>query len=101
MKANSVPAKLVEGAAKIASRLCEPDTLSIPYAHKLAVTAARNIGIQLRSPEELSYCVICRKGPFTKRGYYLHLVRVHGGLIRQMIADEIKRLEESYLGQTG
>lgn len=98
MRPYSVPVKLVEGAAKIASRLYDPEALSTPIAPRLAVLAARNIGIQLRSQGEVSYCIICRRGPFTKRGYYLHLVRVHGSLIRQMIADEIKRLEGSYLG---
>lgn len=101
MRSGRVPVKLVEGVAKIASRLSEPEDLDIPVAPRLAVAAAKNVGIQLRPPEDSIYCVICRRGPFTKRGYYLHLVRVHGSLIRQMIEDEIRRLEGSYLGQTG
>lgn len=35
------------------------------------------------------YCGLCRKGPFTKRGLYLHLVRRHRYDIKQLIMNEI------------
>ncbi len=37
-------------------------------------------------------CGLCGKGPFTKRGLYLHLIRVHQADIRYMIEDELERL---------
>ena len=35
------------------------------------------------------YCGLCRKGPFTRRGLYLHLVRRHRYDIKQLIMNEI------------
>ncbi len=35
------------------------------------------------------YCGLCKKGPFTKRGLYLHLVRRHRYDIKQLIIAEI------------
>jgi len=35
------------------------------------------------------YCGICKKGPFTRRGLYLHLVRRHRYDIKQLIINEI------------
>lgn len=101
MRPDVVAVKLVEGAASVASGLVEADSLEVPIAPRIAVIAARNVGLRLKPEREVGYCVICGRGPFRKRGYYLHLVRVHGPLIRQMIEDETRRLEEHYLGQTG
>ena len=35
------------------------------------------------------WCRLCGKGPFTKRGFYLHLIRVHPMDIRYMLEDEL------------
>ncbi len=37
-------------------------------------------------------CGLCGKGPFTRRGLYLHLIRVHNADIRYMIEDELERM---------
>ncbi|EZQ10796.1 MULTISPECIES: hypothetical protein [Acidianus] len=39
----------------------------------------------------LLYCKLCNKGPFTKRGLFLHLTRLHRQEIKAMLEDEIKR----------
>ncbi|BDC18090.1 hypothetical protein [Acidianus sp. HS-5] len=39
----------------------------------------------------LLYCKLCNKGPFTKRGLFLHLTRVHRIEIKAMLEDELKR----------
>jgi len=39
----------------------------------------------------LLWCRLCRKGSFTKRGLYLHLVRVHSYEIKTLIEDELRR----------
>lgn len=36
------------------------------------------------------YCRLCNKGPFTKKGLYLHLLRLHWDEIKSMLAEEIK-----------
>ena len=99
MPSEAIFAKLVEGAARIASGLVDPEEFFYPLAPRIAVIASRNVGVRLRPIRgEVYYCVICNKGPFTRKGYYLHLIRVHSSVIRQLIEDEIKRLGESYRG---
>ena len=38
----------------------------------------------------LLYCKLCNRGPFTKRGLYLHLSRVHSNDIKNMLEEEIR-----------
>ncbi len=47
--------------------------------------------ISIRNESGLIYCGLCRKGPFTKRGMYLHLIRVHRYEIKTLISDELER----------
>lgn len=51
---------------------------------KIVVTIARKNGGL--------WCCLCEKGPFTKRGFYLHLIRVHLKDIESMIKDEMKKI---------
>ena len=39
----------------------------------------------------LLWCRLCHKGSFTKRGLYLHLVRVHNYEIKTLIEEELRR----------
>lgn len=47
--------------------------------------------IAIKNESGLLYCGLCRKGPFTKRGMYLHLIRVHRYEIKTLISDELER----------
>jgi hypothetical protein len=38
----------------------------------------------------LLYCKLCNRGPFTKKGLYLHLSRVHRREIREMLEEELR-----------
>ncbi len=87
--------KLVDGAARIASGLTEPEEFDTSLAPRIAVEAARNVGLQLRWAREggrVLYCPLCGRGPFTPKGYYLHLLRVHPLEILRMLEDELERL---------
>ena len=44
----------------------------------------------------LPRCNICGKGPFTRRGLYLHLIRVHRYDIMSMLEEEYRRLAEFF-----
>jgi hypothetical protein len=44
------------------------------------------------------YCGICGRGPFTKRGFYLHLIRMHGEEIYDMIIKEYEAAKRFYRG---
>jgi hypothetical protein len=38
----------------------------------------------------LLYCKICNRGPFTKKGLYLHLLRLHKDEIKAMLEEELR-----------
>ena len=48
-----------------------------------------------RKRNGLIYCRLCSKGPFTKRGLYLHLRRIHRSEIEEKLLDEIARIIET------
>jgi len=39
------------------------------------------------------YCGLCGKGPFSRKGLYLHLLRVHRYEVKSLIAEELQRAE--------
>ncbi|AWR94235.1 hypothetical protein [Acidianus brierleyi] len=39
----------------------------------------------------LLYCKLCNRGPFTKKGLFLHLTRLHRQEIKTMLEEELKR----------
>lgn len=39
------------------------------------------------------YCNICGKGPYTRKGMYLHLLRTHKYEIKNMIKEDLQELE--------
>ncbi len=41
------------------------------------------------------WCRLCDKGPFTKRGFYLHLIRVHYGDLQYLVEEELRRVLEA------
>ncbi len=46
----------------------------------------------------LLYCGICGRGTYTRRGLYLHLIRVHREEIMTMIEEEYERIRRFYRG---
>ncbi len=46
----------------------------------------------------LLYCGICKRGTFTKRGLYLHLLRVHRDEILEMVEEKSRRIKRFYSG---
>jgi len=41
-------------------------------------------------------CGLCGKGPFTRRGLYLHLIRIHGDEILSMVEEKYEELVKNY-----
>ncbi|ADI32130.1 hypothetical protein Shell_1025 [Staphylothermus hellenicus DSM 12710] len=41
-------------------------------------------------------CGICLRGPFTRKGLYLHLIRVHGNEILSMIEEKYREISKVY-----
>lgn len=38
------------------------------------------------------YCRLCHGGPYTRRGAYLHLLRIHSRDIEDIVREEIERI---------
>ncbi len=88
--------QLVQGVAKIASGMIEPDEFNPTLASKVMVQAARNVGLRLRLHARGGVsCPLCGRGPFMPKGYYLHLVRVHPRDILDLIDREAERLSSA------
>ncbi len=85
--------KIVEAVARIASEITKPEDYTTPILAKHTVEAIRNVGVYLR-PERLDaiYCELCGKGPFTRKGYYIHLIRVHSSEIQSLVEEEAERI---------
>lgn len=87
--------KIIELTAKIAIGIEIDDvdiriavgSLRLPAMRSAIHRAARKLVIDR---EGILRCGICNKGPFTRKGLYLHLTRIH----RYDIA---KRVEEEYV----
>ncbi|MEB3780391.1 MAG: hypothetical protein GSR85_09230 [Desulfurococcales archaeon] len=87
--------KIVSYTAMIASSLIEPEELEsqAPMIAKHVKKAIGNVGLRLRTLREgVYYCGICEKGPFTKKGYFLHLTRLHYDYILELVEDEAERI---------
>lgn len=87
--------KLIEITAKFASKIEVEDEEIVKLVgismSKIAKTVIERVSFWLVEENNgLLYCKICNKGPFTKKGLYLHLSRVHRDEIRAMIEDELK-----------
>jgi len=54
---------------------------------KIALSIARDNGGTF-------WCRLCDRGPFTKRGFYLHLIRVHYRDLEYLVEEELKRALE-------
>ena len=46
------------------------------------------------------WCGICERGPFTKRGLYLHLMRVHYSDIEYSVLNILKEMFSVEIGET-
>lgn len=84
--------EIVRAVAGIASGILRPESYEPAYLAAHVAEAVRRVGLQLRSAGETIYCVLCRRGPFTRKGYYLHLSRVHYHEILRLVWDESERV---------
>ncbi len=88
--------RLIEFVARAASRI------SYDQRKLVAISGTSMHGIVLKVIGRVSewvsedrggllWCRLCGRGSFTKRGLYLHLVRVHNFEIKSIIEDELRR----------
>lgn len=89
--------KIVEYTARKASSLnqrYEIEDLVAPSMATIVDRSMEKIALTLVKRNGGLWCNLCNKGPFTKRGLYLHLIRVHVKDIEFMVREEIKRILE-------
>jgi len=87
--------KLVETTAKLASRMHVEDeefekvvSLGMLEIAKASATAvATHVS---REANGLIYCNLCSKGPFTKKGMFLHITRVHRDEVKALLEEELR-----------
>lgn len=61
-------------------------TLDKAFERLVSAVARRNGGL---------WCGMCDRGPFTKRGFYLHLMRVHVKDLEYLVQEELKKALDS------
>lgn len=87
--------KIIEYTARKASSLnqrYEIEDLVTPSIADLVDRSMERIALTLVKRNGGLWCNLCSKGPFTKRGLYLHLIRVHTKDIEFMVREEMKRI---------
>ncbi len=88
--------KLVEVTIKKACHMKVEDQEIVKLvgisSRDIAIRAVDSISFWLStSQSSVFHCKICNKGPFTKKGLYLHLSRLHRWEIKALLEEEIKR----------
>lgn len=92
---DTISERLVEHVARSAAGISVSlEKISYIVGSRRAQTVyeiVENLGsrVALTRSNGVLYCGLCRKGPFTKRGLYLHLVRRHRYDIKQLVMNEI------------
>ncbi|RLG75295.1 MAG: hypothetical protein DRO12_05700 [Thermoprotei archaeon] len=93
MKLEVVVDKLVEYVARKASGLATKHTLEALLGPSTASIMKDRIDriamFVTKNKNGALWCRLCSKGPFTKRGFYLHLIRVHPLDIKFMLEEEL------------
>ena len=82
---------MVELVARIASGLSDPSEIDFSMFSPHVAESIVNVGLRLRGGSP-AYCRLCGRGPFSKKGYYLHLRRVHYYEVITIVRDEIERV---------
>ena len=98
MKYETVMRGLVEYLARKASAMTQRYKLEDLVSPSIAPLLDRSFDKLcfsiIKEKNGALWCRLCDKGPFTKRGLYLHLIRVHADDLEFMIEEEMKKLLE-------
>ncbi len=87
--------KLVDIAARVCSRIHVSDEefekavgLGMLNVAKASVYSIANV--VTREVNGILYCNLCGKGPFTKKGLFLHLIRLHRNDIKALLEEDLR-----------
>jgi hypothetical protein len=88
--------RLIEFVARLASKMSYDQrklaVISGSSMYKIVCKVVTRVSDYISENRDgLFWCRLCNKGTFTKRGFYLHLVRVHSFEIKSLIEEELRR----------
>ncbi len=90
---------LVEYTIRLATKMRMREELLEAVNDPIEKEAAERVAkILITEKKGLKYCTICAKGPFTKRGLYLHFMRVHKDDIRLLLEKELGQVAKPTVG---
>ncbi len=89
--------KIADYTAMLASGLMSPDHFNTRILSRWVVEAIKRVSQTLvdEGEEGNLYCRLCGKGPYTRKGMYLHLVRVHNSTLVNLVIAESERIYSS------
>ena len=85
--------RIAEAVARIASGIggVKLEVLSNTMMEAIRLTASRLV----HDRDGVLYCRLCGRGPFTPKGMYLHLTRLHQSELISMVNSEFERLSSA------
>lgn len=88
--------RLIEFVARVASKISYDQrklaAISGTSMYKVVTNVISRVSNWISEDRGgLLWCRLCGRGSFTKRGLYLHLVRVHNFEIKSIIEEELRR----------
>lgn len=90
---NGFDSIIAESVAKIASGIEDPEEFSSNILSNHVIESIKKVGMNLRTTRDgINICYFCQKGPFTKKGYYLHLMRSHYQSLIDLVEQESERI---------
>ncbi len=93
IRLDNIVSKLADMSMRAAARLrYDVAELGLPEAAEYVVKAIiEGTALQLAEDDGVSLrCKVCGKGPFTRKGLYLHLKRVHREVVEAMVRSEVE-----------
>ncbi len=85
--------KIADYVARIASGIISPEEFDSKVLARHIVDAIRHVGMQLRDERDGALtCPICGRTGFRRRGYFLHLTRMHYSHLIDLVEIEADRI---------
>lgn len=86
-------ARIAEYTARLASGIEDRESFDSNVLSRSVVEAIKRVSARVAEEREgRLYCTLCGRGPFTRRGLYLHLVRVHYSTLIDLVMSEAERI---------
>ncbi|MET1128969.1 MAG: hypothetical protein ABWW70_06595 [Thermoproteota archaeon] len=91
VRLNALIEKLVEVVLRGAAGMKYDDSVLPTALRERIPNLISRIATQLREDSNgILRCKVCGRGPFTKRGFYLHAKRIHSDYVSELVREEIE-----------